>query len=64
MGVGEWFSDFCSAGRLGTDKRGSIATLVRAIQHYETFLSVSGADNAVLGVEVRARVQTLKAKLI
>ncbi|MFH2119007.1 MAG: nucleotidyltransferase [Pseudomonadota bacterium] len=31
MGVGEWFSDFCSAGRLGTDKRGSIATRTERI---------------------------------
>jgi Flp pilus assembly protein TadD len=38
--------------------------LVRAIQHYETFLSVAGADNAALGADVRARVQSLKGKLI
>ena len=38
--------------------------LMRAIQHYETFLSVNTAENASLGAEVRARVQTLKAKLL
>ncbi len=38
--------------------------LMRAIQHYETFLSASGADNATLAADVRARVSTLKAKLL
>jgi DNA-binding SARP family transcriptional activator len=37
--------------------------LVRAIQHYESFLSAAGADSAALGVDVRTRVQTLKTKL-
>ncbi|MDO8835247.1 MAG: tetratricopeptide repeat protein [Vicinamibacterales bacterium] len=38
--------------------------LMRAIQHYETFLSVNTTENAGLAAEVRARVQTLKAKLL
>lgn len=38
--------------------------LVRAIQHYESFLSSAGPDNAALASDVRARVQQLKAKLI
>lgn len=38
--------------------------LVRAIQHYESFLSSAGPDHVALASEVRARVQQLKAKLI
>jgi Flp pilus assembly protein TadD len=38
--------------------------LVRAIQHYESFLAAAGAENATLSGEVRARMQVLRDKLI
>jgi Flp pilus assembly protein TadD len=37
--------------------------LARAIEHYERFLSSAGAEHASLAGEVRARVQTLRAKI-
>ena len=43
------------------DERGE---LQRAIDHYEQFLATSGPDSASLTVEVRARVQTLRGKLM
>jgi len=37
--------------------------LLRAIEHYEQFLTNAGPESAALTVEVRTRVQALKAKL-
>jgi Flp pilus assembly protein TadD len=37
--------------------------LVRAVQHYDQFLALAGSDNAALALEVRSRVQTLRAKI-
>jgi tetratricopeptide (TPR) repeat protein len=37
--------------------------LQRAIDHYEQFVTMAGPDNATLSVEVRTRVQALRAKL-
>lgn len=38
--------------------------LVRAIEHYEQYLALAGAENAALTSEIRGRVQTLQSKLI
>jgi tetratricopeptide (TPR) repeat protein len=35
----------------------------RAIEHFEQFLASAGADSASLSADVRARIQTLRAKL-
>ena len=35
----------------------------RAVQHYEQFLGLAGADSAAVAAEVRSRVQSLRMKL-
>jgi tetratricopeptide (TPR) repeat protein len=38
--------------------------LLRAIEHYEQFLTNAGPESAALTVEVRTRVQALRARLM